>query len=620
MSAIGGFRAHGPSPPDPDLLARLARALAVRGPDGVTQGVVAEAGMVHAALHVEPDPPREPLLRHGPLFLSWDGRLDNRGDLEAVLEAERGAPDLELLALAYERWGTGFPAHVVGDFALALWDGAERRLVLARDPFGVRPLFYASWNQSLVWASTLRGLRAAGVPLGDLDEEWIAGYFSRSVDPSTTPWQGARAVPPGGSLIVEGGRIRTERWWWVEEPREVRLGGDAEYEEAFRERFLTAVRRRLRTAGPVTAELSGGLDSSSIVCAADHLLRAGEAAAPDLFTVSYVYERSTSADERRFAQEVEIHTGRRSRHILESEAPRLAGLSGPTPEIPAAMQCFRELYRAVFAEMERNGSRVLLSGLAGDHLLISQVGVPYQLADLLQARDLPAFFDALRSWRAEQGKPYLQLVWEGALCPLLPRAARLRLAPPPIPFPPWLDRGFIRRLDLSTRFLAAVDPEAEVRPPSKREQVGAVQSIIRGVSWMYDWWDAPVQMTFPFLDRDLVELCLGVPSDQIVRRGETRSLLRRGLAGLLPPRITRRQDKQGPDEAVLRAVGERWGEIQGLLDEPRVVARGWIEPNAFRQTLQEARFGKPGKGFPGLLGALSLEAWLRAEERSARSV
>lgn len=131
---------------------------------------------------------------------------------------------------------------------------------------------------------------------------------------------------------------------------------------------------------------------------------------------------------------------------------------------------------------------------------------------------------------------------------------------------------------------------------------------------MYDWWDAPVQMTFPFLDRDLVELCLGVPSDQIVRRGETRSLLRRGLAEMLPPRIARRQDKQGPDEAVLRAIAERWGEIRGMLDEPRVVARGWIEPAAFRQTLQEARFGKPGAGLPGLLGALSLEAWLCASD------
>src|SRR6185295_4140322 len=145
-------------------------------------------------------------------------------------------------------------------------------------------------------------------------------------------------------------------------------------------------------------------------------------------------------------------------------------------------------------------------------------------------------------------------------------------------------------------------------------QVGAVQSAIRALCWMYDLWDSPVQRTFPFLDRDLVEFCLGVPGDQLIRPGETRSLHRRALAGLLPPRIARRMDKRGPDEAILRAIAERWGEIQPLVDEPRMAARGWVDAAAFRKALQEARFGKPGEHLPALLPSLALEVWLRAVE------
>src|SRR6185295_5632838 len=154
MGAIAGLLTPGAARPDPEILAKLARSLASRGPDGTSQASVPEVGMVHAALRIVPGLPEEPLLRRGPLLLAWDGRLDNRSDLARCVGAEPGAADLKLLALSYERWGTDFPAHLRGDFALALWDGRERRLVLARDPFGIRPLFYARQGEGLVWAST----------------------------------------------------------------------------------------------------------------------------------------------------------------------------------------------------------------------------------------------------------------------------------------------------------------------------------------------------------------------------------------------------------------------------------------------------------------------------------
>jgi asparagine synthase (glutamine-hydrolysing) len=615
MSTLGGLFVPHSVAPDPAILAALARALAPRSPDGVRQTAAPEIGMVYGALNVVPGPHPEQPMRRGSLLLAWDGRLDNRRDLRQALGVERGASDLDLLVPAYERWGPDVLAHLVGDFALALWDGRERRLLLARDPLGTRPLFYALSGKGLVWASTLGALRAVGTDPGEVDEEWMAGYFSWSIDPATTPWQGFRAVPPGRVLMAGTERLRVEPFWRLDEAREVRLATDAEYEERFRELFLESVRCRLRAAGPVTSELSGGLDSSSIVCAADDLLRAGAAIAPGLLTVSHVYERSTTADESPFIREVEARIGRCGRHLCESEAPPLARLAETVSEIPSSLHCFGERYRAVYRYMGENGSRVLLTGFGGDHLLTSEVAVPYELADLLQAGRLRAFLAALRHWRDERRKPYLQLLWAGALCPLLPRPVRLRVARPPIPFPRWLDRGFVRRRDLAARFVSLADAAGDFPCPSKREQAAAVAAAIRGLCWLYDRWDFPVEIAVPFMDRRLVEFCLGVPSDQFVRPGQTRSLHRRALAGLLPPRIAARKDKRGPEEPALRAFGERWGEIQGLLDEPRIVQRGWVEPAAFRHALQEARFGKMGDNLLALMAALALEAWLRAGER-----
>ncbi|HYG61717.1 MAG TPA: asparagine synthase-related protein, partial [Thermoanaerobaculia bacterium] len=486
--------------------------------------------MAHASFHTAPGPPAEQPCRHGAVLVTWDGRLDNRADLAASLGAER-ANDVELLALAYERWGPTFPSRIVGDFALALWDGRARLLLLARDPVGTRPLFYAVRpDGGLLWASTLAALRAGGADLGEVDEEWIAGYFSWSIDPATTPWRGVRAVPPGHVLAVGGGPPRLQCFWKAEEVPAVRLGGDAEYEERYRELFLASVQNRLRAAGPVAAELSGGVDSSSIVCAAAHLLRAGSAETPGLLTASHLYERSRTADETPFIEEVEAFIGRTGRHILESEAPILTGLVTDIPEIPTSNHCFRRRYQAIYDFMAENGSRVLLSGLGGDHLLTSQVATPYVLADLLRGGRLGALRTGLAAWRRELGKPYLQLLWEGAVCPLLPRPARMRLARPPIPFPSWLDRGFVRRRDLAARFVALTDAEGYPGPPGKREQAGAVRGALRAAAWLYDWWGRPVEVTFPFLDRPLMEFCLGAPAGQFVRPGETRSLHRRALA------------------------------------------------------------------------------------------
>jgi asparagine synthase (glutamine-hydrolysing) len=557
-----------------------------------------------------------PLLERDGLLLAWDGRLDNRAELARSLGARaEETGDLGLIGRAWETWGEAFPDRVIGDYALALWDSRRRCLLLARDPFGTRPLFYAQRGGELLFASTLTALRAAWPLPAEVDDEWMASYLIGVRDVERSPLRNLRTVPPGHTLLADGiggNGVTLRRFWQLDPEREERCRDDGEYEERFRNLFVEAVRCRLPAAEPAFAELSGGLDSSSIVCAADRLLRDGDVTTPGLVPISEVYSRSRTADESAYIQIVEQHTGRPSHRLTEEDCPILAGVEEHWFEVPIVLQCFLARHRRTLGLMREHGARVLMSGVGGDQILRSQVGMPVDLANLARTgrfRDIPA---ALGHWHREQRRPYAELLWQGLITPLLPRSLRTRLAPPPVTLPDWYNREFARRMDLRGR-LAAVGDE-RISLPTRRLQSALVELAVRNTAWRYDAGpERPLLLVFPFLHRPLVEFCLAVPPGQLVRPGQTRSIHRRALRNLLPPEIVQRPDKRGPMEPMLRAVAAQWPAVSRLLPDARVCQRGYLEPAAFRRALEEARFGKPERKL-FLLQVIALEVWLRQVE------
>ena len=146
MSGIAGIYQFEAQPVDPGELIRLGSALTERGPDGGHEILDGPVGMIYRAFHTnaESRQERQPLLSRSGQMLCWDGRLDNRDDLLPLLADEvRGdLSDAGIVLAAYQKWGKGFLARLIGDFALSLWDTRLQLLILARDPFGVRPLYY----------------------------------------------------------------------------------------------------------------------------------------------------------------------------------------------------------------------------------------------------------------------------------------------------------------------------------------------------------------------------------------------------------------------------------------------------------------------------------------------
>ena len=207
----------------------------------------------------------------------WHGRLDNRGDLARQLggSAAEASSDGSLVVAAYARWGVAGLARVIGDWSAVLSDPGRRAIVLASDFSGVRPLYYHHRGHDVLWSRSLEAL-LVHVDASALDEQYVAGYLTVGGYPGRTPYAGVHAVVPGYAVRVTADGAALLAFWRPPMSEGVRCHDEREYEEQFRALFRDAVSSRLQAPAPVAAELSGGLDSSSVVILAADLIRRGD--------------------------------------------------------------------------------------------------------------------------------------------------------------------------------------------------------------------------------------------------------------------------------------------------------------------------------------------------------
>lgn len=617
MSGLAGVLAFDGAPAGEAVLAAIDAGLLQRAGGSSRLAAAPGVSMLYRDLRVEEGADEQPLVAATGEMLAWDGRLDNAEELASALfgSRPRSGGDAALVLEAYRRWGTQALPLLVGDFALALWDRPRRTLLLARDAFGIRPLYYRATPSGVIWSSSLSSFLFLPDFVVDVDEQYVAGYLTSTSATDETPFRSVTGVPAGGAVLVRDGALRRSTFWSVDPHAEVRCAGDAEYEERFRALFYEAVRVRLRAGGAVAAELSGGLDSSSIVCVADSLLRDGRAHAPRVHTISHVYPEAKTSDERPFMAEVERQRGAPGHHIAEDRFRILRLLEEDEPflDFPTPFAVAAAQYGEVRRVMRSLGARVLLSGTGGDQVVWGEVGPPVMLADtLLQGRPLQLHRD-LVAWSRALNTSYLQLVRDGVVWPLLPRPLQSRTMHHVRP-PRWIDAGFARRTHVAERLLG-YRGEDRFRLPSRRDDYNALQNAIWLASRAHAIERGAFELRFPFLHRPLVELALAIPVGQKLRPGETRSILRRALRGVLPEPIAARKTKQSPDEALHRAVAREGRRLEELVATARVCRRGYVRAEELRDALRRMRHGL-NVSTPAFVRTLSLELWLRDLERA----
>jgi asparagine synthase (glutamine-hydrolysing) len=572
--------------------ARMLAAQALYGPHGSAQGELGEAALGRALFRTLPEDrfDRQPLAGgEGRFLLVADARLDNRDELAEALrvppERAKIMADADFLLAAWERWQDSLFAHLLGDYAFALWDAQERRLSLARDPFGARPLHYHCGTGFAAFASMPKGLHAlAEVPSGP-DEERVAELLALiPEDGPSSYFRGIHRVEPG-QLIVLTKEGPTARSHWQPRREPLHLPRAEDYAEALREQFDRAVGARLRGAnGSVAAHLSGGRDSGAVAATAARLLGPTGGRVTGFTAVPRSGYDGTDP-EGRFGDEGPVAARTAALHS------NLDQVLVPTPDRnllhgldrafflydrPLLNPCNQRWFDAISDAARERRHTILLTGQMGN-MTISYSGMEW-LSHLAASG---CWLRLLRECRAlvRAGR----MSWKGALVQALG---------PWLPAPVWralsrlAGRAVTRPESYSALAAArrgALDLEARVRAqgldlPDRPARDGW-QTRLRVLrqtdpgnhhKGVLGGWG--IDLRDPTCDRRLVEFCLSVPPEHYLAHGQPAALFARAFADRLPADILegRRRGLQAVDwhEGLTAAREELRVEIARLSEVP----------------------------------------------------
>jgi asparagine synthase (glutamine-hydrolysing) len=600
-------------PVDALFLGRVKPILEPYGPDKTDFHVGDGLAFLYCALHTTKESRQEAQPYHLPSgsILMWDGRLDNRSDLLLALD-DGHAPastDVSIVAAAFHRWGTKCVPRLLGDWALSLWNPSDNTLILARDFIGTRPLYYVCDGNHVIWSTLLDPLVLLAGRSFELNEEYLAGWLSSLPAAHLTPYRGIHSVPPASSIVFGRTARAVETYWKADPVRRIAYRSDAEYEEHFRIVFANSVRRRLRADKPVLAELSGGMDSSSIVCIADRVLREVQAEAPRLDTVSFYSRFEPNWDEQPYFTKVEESRGRAGCHI-ELDPNDLFDIDFAQHEFaatPAALTHATPARKQFANCIVTQKSRVLLSGVGGDELLGGVPAFRPGLADLAVQGRWIAFVREATRWAVALRKPFYQILAD-VLARFLPRALR-KVSEDNRPAP-WLRAGFVARNKPEFHHCSEGRFRIFVLLPSFHENINALEALARQLTNTPLPLAPPHEKRYPYLDRELVEFLLAIPREQVVRPGQRRSLMRRAMRGIVPEAILNRRRKayvaRGPATffAASRSQLAAWS--HNMVSD----SVGIVDHVAFLRILESLREAQQVPLIP-LLRTFGLEKWLR---------
>ena len=497
------------SPIDPDYIKKAAALIAPYGPDGLSSYARDGLAVLYGAFNTTKQSQSEgqPQVSESGAVIVWDGRLDNRKELIDRLGEDSPADrsDLLLVDRVLNECGCNAFAHLIGDWALSIWNPTDPTLTLAVDFIGARPLYYSRDDAGITWCTILDPLVLLAGRRFQLNEEYLAGLFASFPAPGLTPFVGINSVQPAHFVHIQREKTTAAEYWRFNPSKRIRYREDGEYEEHFRAVFGQSVRRRLRSGAPILAELSGGMDSSSIVCVGDELVATGLADTPRLDTLSYYNDSEPSWDERPYFTKVEERRGRSGIHI---DAAATDGLWGQldTESFAATPGALRHHSRAraeLATCMNSQGYRVVLSGIGGDEFL---GGVPDpipELSDLLTRARLSAW-SISESWALVQRRPWLKLLQQ-SLQPFLPHLLRPSVGPHG--HAPWLCPGFAKRYGQE---IACSKPRIRFfgSLPSFQENVSTLNQSRRLISSTVPTPDPLYEKRYPYLDRDLLEFLI----------------------------------------------------------------------------------------------------------------
>ncbi len=599
------------------ILAMLER-IDHRGPDGDGLWVDDRIGIGHQHWCTTPEGifDQQPLCRDG-VVVAFDGRLDTRPTLyralsDIVRTPLSETPDSQLVSAAYKKWGQSCVDHLVGAFAFVIWDADKESVFCARDHFGVKPLYYHLSEGTFAVASEIRALLEVPSVRGQLDRQKVGDFLTGTFDRSSTFFRSVRRLPPAHGLAVGSERARRWQYWRLDPTRTITLASDGAYERRFRALFEQAVQCRLRGRGAVGAQLSGGMDSSSVTVMARELLPSSQ----PLYTFSNVYDESPSSDEREFIETVVDRPGIVSDYILLDDRGVLSDCEevlATVDEPPHNTMNFAERQNMKCARDA--GVKTILTGGMGDSAVGYGLGLLPELVRTGRWRLLYSEVSAMAS------------IFEMSKRELFYTKVLKRLVPEPVAYRvgqlrgnavceqvanPTLDPAFVKQIGLRERY-RNLCPNCPVRTISGRRWQH--QSLLfGGTTAMLESQDQlgahfGVEPRHPFTDKRLVEFSLAIPSTQQLKNGWMRSILRRSIGDLLPDPIQWRPWKTSVSTAFWNALKLEDDRLQTLCEQPGAI-RPFIDIDELQAAYVRFTAEPTSQDARSLWRALSLQTWL----------
>ncbi len=566
MCGIAGLYNLRGEPVRGEEVQRMCDLIRHRGPDDEGVWLSGPVGLGHRRLSIIDLSPRgrNPMSNEDEtVWITFNGEIYNYRELRPRLLEQghqfRSQTDTEVIIHLYEEMGPACVEELNGMFAFALWDSKRRRLLLARDRFGVKPLYYTLIGDTLAFASEVKAFLALPDFQARPDFFALAEHFTfQNTFGERTFFAGVKLLPAGCYLLGEDGRIETKRYWDLsfEPDRGLSL---EECAHRLREQFEEAVTRQLVSDVPLGTYLSGGMDTGTISAVA-----ARRIPRMHTFTCGFDLPEGVSELEQHFDERDESHS--LARYLGTTHHELVLGPGRMAPVLPRVVWHLDEprvgiSYQVYYtAEMIRRHVTVVLSGVGGDELF---AGYPWRYEPIL----------GLKAGDFERA--YYRL-WIRFLTDDQKRKL----------FTPEVNRALG---DFSTfdSFRGALG-DSEGYDPLHRALYFDFKTFLNGLLIVDDKLSMAhsVEARVPFLDNDLVETVARIPAEYKLRPGESKIALKRAMRGLLPDETLHRR-KQGftpPDQSWYKGSIDY---IRELILSKRALERGYFEPSYLRKILDD---------------------------------
>ncbi len=635
MSGIAGLIRFDGGSASGGVLKNITSAMAHRAPNGIQHWMRGPVALGQCCTRTTPGA-SDMALPHksedGSVVLVIDGRLDNRDELKAALSARgarlRHVSDAEITLRAFEEWGSDFPRHLCGDFAIAIWDGRRNRLFCVRDHMGVRPFYYHVNQAGAAFASEEEAFLGLPGVSRDLNDVYMASFLAPRFyggDDNQSCFRDVIKLPPATTLTLDlTGRADVRKYWKLEPMEPLRFSSQEECTEAFRAIFGEAVKCRMKDVEAPGLLLSGGIDSASVAAFSQRYLQAP--ARRKLRTFSVVTDNAEHRNEVSNIHAINQTLG------TEATLVHLPGFTGPVSIKDLKRQAWDLahplnnsilltgiLYRAA----KESGCHVVADGIEGD--LTTFIPDRY-MAGLLRSGP---WRDAWReAGKATQHSPFLQgrlaigtfglSLWDAFAPWPIKRMKRRIFKARSTGFGgiDLISKAFAAQIGLQERLADQIaERERAEESGGQTEHIKALTHF--GVSWSMEVFDATarrhgIDPRHPWSDLRVVEFFLRLPLNMKAHDGWTKYVVRTATAPLLEPNVVWHSGKDHLGSQLAKTLMDAsQDEIAWARDHAPSLLGEYADPGQIRLLFARQTECLPEEELDQLFEVMTLAFWLR---------